>query len=278
LIKFKITVSFFIFFSITVKTYGNFYTEHNNSGFYSCNPKSGFYATGINKTFELIEEKTNEVFSKTQELMDRIKTMSAGEIAESISNTVKTMVDDPSSIDAAENYILYKVESARRKMIAEQSVKDAIEKLKEEKEYTDPSDFNDINKLKKDVRLGFFLSYSTPEREENSKFGEALIEYYYGEGFRIFIVVPSFAEKMDISEKTINKIPDIIVDNDGMIASEFGVKEWPECVGFEVRDGAIFNLYSGKEYVEKINDTLLREYKTYLNGGDKEFKHINFTR
>ncbi len=268
----------FIFF-ITANLYPGIYTGNGKSGWYANNPGLGFYFTGVNKPFELVEDKTPETKQgKAPEILERIKTLSSSEISEGFSNAIREISDDPASIDAAEYYLLYKAELERRTLIAEETAKEAYKKLKKEKGIRDFSEYSDINEIKKNVRLGFFLSYSSTEKEERSRFGESLINYYSGLGFKIFVVVPSFSEKMDINESIINRVPDIIVDNDGRIASEFSVGVWPAGVAIVMKDGAIFNLYEGKESKDKINIVLMKQYKIYLGGDSSNFKHVNLSR
>lgn len=259
-------------------SYPGIYNSGYPPGYYNKDPRIGFYITGINKPVELIEEDTNEVIlNEKSKITDMVKTMSTRELKDAYSNTLQSLAENPESIENAENYILYASEIARRKLIVEQTIKDAYEKMKGETGFIDPAKYNDLKEIKRNVRLGFFLSYSQTEIAELSRFAEALITFFLDNGFKIFIVVPSFSEKTDIPEDVINRVPDIIVDNDGKIASEFGVVNFPACSGFVVKDGSVIRLYEGKDYADNIENNLMRQYKIYL-AGSKSFKKVDLMK
>ncbi len=261
-----------------VYSYAGFYTVNSGTGFYQKDPRMGFYLTGANKTVDLIEEKTNtELPNERSKIIDKIKSMSAMELRDAYKNLKESLAVNPTSIEDAENYLLYTAEIAHRRLAAEETLKEAYNKIKEESGYIDPARFKDLEEIKRNVRLGFFLSYSEAGRSELSRFAEELIGYFSYNGFKIFVIVPSFSEKTDIRDEVLNKVSDIIIDNDGRIASEFGIGKWPACVGFVIKDGSVLNLYEGKDYADKIESSLMKLYKIYVTGS-LAFRKVNFTR
>lgn len=252
------------------------YDGSYKKGFYFSDPKRGFYVNGVNKPVILypVDKQEEKISKKDRNYTENIRDMSQIDIRTSVSNVMNNMIKNPGSISEAEKYILLSREINRRNLMLKETVKDAYQQIAADDKANQISRSHTLQYLAQNAVLVFFLSYKTKEIEEMSRFNEKIIDYFSERGFRIMIVAPSFQEKNEIPDQILLKADKSIVDNEGNIANKFQVGEYPHCTAFLPSDGTIIPLYTGRSYVDKIENILVEQYQ-YYSMGVKQFSKVN---
>lgn len=255
----------------------DFYQSNPENGFYYTDPHNSFYDSGVNNRVDLLQ-KTNALPEKIStelknslpsEYEQEVKKMSLKEITEALTEQTGKVSENTADVDEARKDLILVKEYFAKFRELQATMKKAGESLEGESEAFEKQ----IDNVKRNVKVGFFLSYSNPDTTALSRYDEKLINKLMNDGYNVFIVVRSKGDNDKISDYLLQKVHDIAIDFDGTAINNFKIKSLPSAAGFVPIDGTVLPLFEGKQYADVTEKLLIKQYSLYLSG-DSGFDKI----